>query len=40
VDFIGMSAQNRAITFMVLGAALVGVSVLYTRYREMIRRYL
>ena len=40
VDFIGMTLRDKAITFMVLGASLVGVSILYTRHREMLRRYL
>jgi Predicted membrane protein (DUF2339) len=40
VDFIGMPLKDKAITFMVLGASLVGVSILYTRHREMLRRYL
>ena len=40
VDFIGMTPRDRAITFLVLGASLVGVSILYTRNREMIKRYL
>jgi uncharacterized membrane protein len=40
VDFWSMVLRDKAITFMVLGASLVGVSILYTRHREIIRRYL
>jgi len=40
LDFWGMALRDRAITFIVLGASLLGVSVLYTRHREVIRRYL
>ena len=40
VDFWGMTLPEKAITFMVLGGSLLGVSILYTRHRELIRRYL
>lgn len=40
LDVWDMVLRDKAITFMVLGASLVGVSILYTRHREMIRRYL
>jgi uncharacterized membrane protein len=40
VDFWGMNLRDRALTFIVLGASLLGVSVLYTRHREILRQYL
>jgi len=40
VDFWGMALRDKALTFIVLGASLLGVSVLYTRHRETIRQYL
>ena len=40
VDIWGMSLRDRALTFIVLGASLLGVSVLYTRHRETIRQFL
>jgi hypothetical protein len=39
-DVWGLQPRDRYLTFIVLGAALLGVSFLYTRYREAIRRYL
>jgi len=40
VDFWGMTLPEKAGTFIVLGGSLLGVSILYTRHREVIRRYL
>jgi len=40
VDIWGMTLRDRALTFVVLGASLLGVSVLYTRHKEMLRQYL
>jgi uncharacterized membrane protein len=40
VDIWEMSLRDRALTFVVLGASLLGVSVLYTRHRELLRQYL
>ena len=40
LDVWGLQPRDRYMTFIVLGAALLGVSFLYTRYREAIRRYL
>jgi uncharacterized membrane protein len=40
LDVWDMVLRDKAITFMVLGASLVGVSILYTRHRAIIRRYL
>jgi len=40
VDLVGMSGRDRALTAIVLGCALLLVSYLYTRYREMLRQYL
>lgn len=40
VDVWGLSPRDRYLTFIVLGFALLIVSFLYTRYREVIRRYL
>lgn len=39
-DVWGLTPRDRYLTFIVLGAALLGVSYLYTRYRETIRQYL
>ncbi len=39
-DVWGLQPRDRYLTFIVLGAALLGVSFLYTRYRETIRQYL
>jgi hypothetical protein len=39
-DVWGLHARDRYLTFIVLGAALLGVSYLYARYRETIRQYL
>ena len=40
LDVWGLLPRDRYLTFIVLGAALLGVSFLYTRYREAIRQYL
>ena len=40
LDVWGLHPRDRYLTFIVLGAALLGVSFLYTRYREAIRQYL
>jgi uncharacterized membrane protein len=40
MDIRHLGIRDRAITFMVLGALLVGVSILYTRYREKVRQFL
>jgi len=40
VDIWDMTKMERALTFVVLGASMLGVSVLYTRYRERLRQYL
>jgi len=40
IDFWGMGLRDRALTFVVLGASMLGVSVLYTKYRELLRQYL
>ena len=40
LDVWGLQPRDRYLTFIVLGAALLGVSFLYTRYREAIRHYL
>ncbi len=40
VDFWDMTKMERALTFVVLGASMLGVSVLYTRFRERLRQYL
>jgi len=40
IDVWAISAQERWITLVVLGALLMLVSFLYSRYREMLRRYL
>ena len=39
-DVWGLGPRDRYLTFLVLGSALIGVSYLYTRYREVVRRYL
>jgi hypothetical protein len=40
MDIRRLGIRDRAITFMVLGALLVGVSILYTRNREKARQFL
>ena len=40
LDVWGLQPRDRYLTFIVLGAALLGVSFLYTRYREAIRQLL
>ncbi len=40
LDVWGLQPRDRYLTFIVLGIALLGVSFLYTRYREAIRHYL
>ena len=40
LDVWGLHPRDRYLTFIVLGVALLGVSFLYTRYREAIRQYL
>ena len=40
IDFWGMGLRDRALTFVVLGASMLGVSVLYTKHRELLRQYL
>ena len=40
VDVWGLTPRDRYLTFIVLGAALLLVSFLYTRYREVLRQYL
>src|SRR5262249_23245398 len=40
MDIWRLSIRDRALTFIVLGASLVLVSVLYTRHREAIKQYL
>ncbi len=40
VDIWDMTLTERALTFVVLGASLLGVATLYTRFRERIRQYL
>jgi len=40
LDFRHMSLPRKAITFTTVGALIIGVSVLYTRYREKARQYL
>jgi hypothetical protein len=39
-DVWGLAPRDRYLTFITLGAALVGVSYLYTRYRDALRQYL
>jgi uncharacterized membrane protein len=40
LDFWGLQLRDKMLTCILLGAAVLGVSFLYTRYREVIRRYL
>jgi hypothetical protein len=40
LDVWALQPRDRYLTFIVLGIALLGVSFLYTRYREAMRRYL
>ena len=40
LDVWGLHPRDRYLTFIVLGVALLGVSFLYTRFREAIRQYL
>jgi len=40
IDVWGLSTPDRALTFIILGAALLTVSLLYTRNRETIRHFL
>ena len=40
LDVWGLHPRDRYLTFIVLGAALLGVSFLYTRFSEAIRQYL
>ena len=40
LDVWGLQPRDRYLTFIILGVALLGVSFLYTRYREAIRQYL
>ena len=40
LDVWGLQPRDRYLTFIVLGVALLGVSFLYTRFRETIRQYL
>jgi uncharacterized membrane protein len=40
VDVWGLTPRDRYLTFIVLGIALLSVSFLYTRYREVLRGYL
>jgi len=40
IDAWRLAPRDRYLTFIVLGLALLGVSFLYTRYRETIRQYL
>jgi hypothetical protein len=40
IDVWDLHPRDRYLTFIVLGAALLGVSFLYTRYREAMRQYL
>ena len=40
VDIWGLTPRDRYLTFIVLGALLLFVSYLYTRYREALRQYL
>jgi uncharacterized membrane protein len=39
-DVWGLAPRDRFLTFIVLGLALLAVSYLYTRYREVLRQYL
>lgn len=40
LDVWGLAPRDRYLTFIVLGAALLAVSYLYTRYRAVLRQYL
>ena len=40
LDVWGLAPRDRYLTFIVLGAALLAVSYLYTRYRDVLRQYL
>jgi hypothetical protein len=40
LDVWGLTPRDRYLTFIVLGAALLAVSYLYTRYRDVLRQYL
>jgi hypothetical protein len=40
LDVWGLHPRDRYLTFIVLGTALLGVSFLYTRFRETIKQYL
>ena len=40
LDFWDMGLRDKAITFIVLGASSLGVSILYTRHRDLLRQYL
>jgi uncharacterized membrane protein len=40
LDVWGLQPRDRYITLIIVGAALVFVSFLYTRYRDTIRQYL
>jgi hypothetical protein len=40
LDVWGLAPRDRYLTFIVLGSALLGVSFLYTRYRDVLRQYL
>ena len=40
VDVWGLTPRDRYLTFIALGAALLAVSFLYTRYKEVLRAYL
>lgn len=39
-DVWGLAPRDRYLTFIVLGSALLAVSYLYTRYRDVVRQYL
>ena len=40
IDVWRLEARDRYLTFILLGALLLGVSFLYLRYRETIRQYI
>ena len=40
LDVWGLAPRDRYLTFIVLGSALLAVSYLYTRYRDLLRQYL
>ena len=40
MDAWGLSPRDRYVTFMILGAALIAVSFLYSKYRDTIRQFL